>query len=230
MSTHAVNLSKPLKFNDRWLFCVEYLKHRDAELKKTIIIFDKNATGDIWNLRVLLIMFASLVICGGAYFSGIRGFIHGTTFIASLWWLFYFLGCEILLRPLLVRKWLAFLMAFVRLSRDELDLVKASLPKAVFAFKHRSKLFIMTGAGMFFLANGKVEPFIVITYVVFGFCYIWLIARVLRPILRLLPLWKDYSDFCQKVAKFICFARTWWGVSGRYKLDGYTDGLPNGKF
>ena len=184
MSTHVVNLSKPLKFNDRWLFCVEYLELRDAMRKKTIIIFDKNATGDIWNLRVLLILFSSLVICGGAYHSGIRGFIHGVAFIASLWWLFYFLGCEILLSPRLTRKWLAFLMAFVRLSRDELDLLKASLPKATFAFKNRSKLFILTGAGMFFLASRDVEPLIVILYVVCGFCYIELTTRVLRPILN----------------------------------------------
>ena len=180
-----MNLSKPLKFNERWRFFVEYLEIRETKRNRIDDIFYH------WYFRVLWASASVLVIFFGVSHSGVKGLIHSTTIVASLWWLFYFLDKEILLRSRSIRKWLAFLMATVRLSRTELDLFKSTLEKSIFAFKNRRLIWLIVGMSLFLLPDkGSYDAKILFLLIVIGFVYIGIFLRVISPI---------FSAFCNEM-------------------------------
>lgn len=149
MATQDTNLLKPLKFSERWRLCTGYLKQHEIKHKTRDDMFL------FWFLRVAWTIASALVIYAGVTHSGFKGFLHTAAFIASLWWLFYFVHGEILLNIKITRKWVAFLMASACLSKNEFELFSSNLGKSVFAFKQRPAMLFFTYAGIILVANTK---------------------------------------------------------------------------
>lgn len=184
MTAQDLNLSKPLEFGERWLLCAEYLKHRETMRKTNDEIC--NDMFLLWFLRLVWPIASAIVICAGASSDGFKGFLHSTAFIGSLWWLFYFLHRETLLNTQLTRKWFAFLMASVRLSKNEFELFQSNLAKSVYALKKRPLMFFFTYIGMFFVADwhsGTFNSLIVIMYITIGLVHVYLSVSTIEPFL-----------------------------------------------
>lgn len=141
-----------LNYYKRYLLCLKYLKQRESVRKNSEDIIGKKDTIDTWIIRILLIALSSAVILVGAQEDGLKGFIHGTSIVGSLFLVFYLLPREVLLRPYAIRKCLALLMASVRFTEEEFELLILSLPKTSTAVRSRPFLILILAASILLLA------------------------------------------------------------------------------
>ncbi len=173
MTAQKLTHSKHLAFNERWYLCIEYLKHHKA----------KYDTKDGRFFCFGWFFLSALIIFVGTSNSGFKGFIHSTSFIGSLWWLFYFLCRESLFNTQLTRQWLAYLMASIRLSKNEFDLFETNLDKSVYALQNQPYILFITYGGIILFAN-QSDISLIFIYVMTGLVHAYFSLSLIKPFLN----------------------------------------------